>query len=495
MKTKKFTILHSNDMHGDFQAEVQGKEGRLIGGLARLSGYINKVRSEEENVLYVISGDMVQGSLIDSEYKGISTMEIMNYLAPDVVTLGNHEFDYGLPHLLFLEKMANFPIVNANLYIRKYNKRLMRPHLVLSKAGFDILFTGVITEKVLDSIRQDKLISSFVTLEEASTEVGRITNAYKSDDIDLTILLTHIGYDSDLELARLLKPEWGVDMIIGGHSHTVLEKPTLENNIIIVQAGVGTDQIGRLDVVVDDETNSVVEYKWSLIPIDERLAEPDKQLQDYIASFQLAVDRKYKAVLCKLSQKHTHPQREVETSLGNLVADAFAETAECDVMLLGSGSIRTTEFGPLVTLSDLLACFPYNDILTRYTIGGDKLRQIFTHIMRLENRNGEGECYQVNSRMRAVFNDETRQLISLRVDDQEVQDQQPYRVCMQGYHSGNSQKNLNITSDELQASGKTKVVSTSSREVLEEYLRNHQNIARTVEGRLTYQNHQQPPPI
>jgi len=495
VKTKKFTILHSNDMHGDFQAEVQGKEGRLIGGLARLSGYINKVRSEEENVLYVISGDMVQGSLIDSEYKGISTIEIMNYLAPDVVTLGNHEFDYGLPHLLFLEKMANFPIVNANLYIRKYNKRLMRPHLVLSKAGFDILFTGVITEKVLDSIRQDKLISSFVTLEEASTEVGRITNAYKSDDIDLTILLTHIGYDSDLELARLLKPEWGVDIIIGGHSHTVLEKPTLENNIIIVQAGVGTDQIGRLDVAVDDETNSVVEYKWSLIPIDERLAEPDKQLQDYIASFQLAVDRKYKTVLCKLSQKHTHPQREVETSLGNLVSDAFAETAECDVILLGSGSIRTTEFGPLVTLSDLLACFPYNDILTRYTIGGDKLRQIFTHIMRPENRNGEGECYQVNSRMRAVFNDETRQLISLRVDDQEVQDQQPYRVCMQGYHSGNSQKNLNITSDELQASGKTKVVSTSSREVLEEYLRNHQNIARTVEGRLTYQNHQQPPPI
>jgi 5'-nucleotidase len=440
---------------------------------------------------------MVQGSLIDSEYKGISTIEIMNYLAPDAraCTLGNHEFDYGLPHLLFLEKMANFPIVNANLYIRKYNKRLMRPHLVLSKAGFDILFTGVITDKVLDSIRQDKLISSFVTLEEASTEVGRITNAYKSDDIDLTILLTHIGYDSDLELARLLKPEWGVDIIIGGHSHTVLEKPTLENNIIIVQAGVGTDQIGRLDVVVDDETNSVVEYKWSLIPIDERLAEPDKQLQDYIASFQLAVDRKYKAVLCKLSQKHTHPQREVETSLGNLVSDAFAETAECDVILLGSGSIRTTEFGPLVTLSDLLACFPYNDILTRYTIGGDKLRQIFTHIMRPENRNGESECYQVNSRMRAVFNDETRQLISLRVDDQEVQDQQPYRVCMQGYHSGNSQKNLNITSDELQASGKTKVVSTSSREVLEEYLRNHQNIARTVEGRLTYQNHQQPPPI
>ena len=121
MNTKKFTILHSNDMHGDFLAEMRAGETKLIGGLALLSGYINKVRNEEENVLYVIAGDMLQGSLIDSEYKGVSTMGLMNYLAPDVVSLGNHEFDYGLSHLLFLEKVANFPIVNSNLYIKPYN--------------------------------------------------------------------------------------------------------------------------------------------------------------------------------------------------------------------------------------------------------------------------------------------------------------------------------------------------------------------------------------
>ena len=140
---KKFTILHSNDMHGDFLAEAGGEDGHLIGGVSLLSGYINKVRQEEKNVLFVISGDMVQGSLIDKEYRGISTIEIMNYLAPDVVTLGNHELDYGLPHLLFLEKMANFPIVNANLYIKKYNKRLMNPYVILNVDGFDIMFIGI----------------------------------------------------------------------------------------------------------------------------------------------------------------------------------------------------------------------------------------------------------------------------------------------------------------------------------------------------------------
>jgi 5'-nucleotidase/UDP-sugar diphosphatase len=487
MKTKKFTILHSNDMHGDFLAEVRGQEGRLIGGLALLSGYINKVRREEENVLFVISGDMVQGSLIDSEYKGISTIEIMNYLAPDVVCLGNHEFDYGLPHLLFLEKMANFPIVNANLYIKQYNKRLMRPYVILNKAGFDIMFTGIITEKVMDSIKQDELIGSFVTLEEASREVGKITNAYKNDDIDLTILLTHIGYESDLELAGLLRPEWGIDIIIGGHSHTILEEPARENGILIAQAGVGTDQVGRFDILVDDDTNSIIEYKWQLIPIDEEIAEPDRRLEEYINSFKEEVDRKYNTIICKFARALTHPAREVETSLGNLIADAFADLAECDAMLVGSGSIRVKELGPMVTLRDLLTCFPYDDVLTRYTIDGSKLKGIFSHIMRTENRNSEGECYQVNNKVKAVYSDERHELFSLSVNGEDVDDAERYSMCLQGYHFNNSKAYLDISQEELLGSGKRKVVSTSAQEVLEEYLRNNQNISSKVEGRLVYQ--------
>ena len=484
--TKKFTILHSNDMHGDFLAEVEGAKGELIGGLALLSGYINKVRKEEENVIYLISGDMVQGSLIDSEYKGISTMEIMNYLAPDVVSLGNHEFDYGLPHLLFLEKMANFPIVNANLYIKKYNKRLMRPYLIIKKAGFDIMFTGIITEKVMDSLKQDKLVGSFVSLEEASAEVGKITDAYKNDDIDLTIILSHIGFESDIELAKMLKPEWGVDMIIGGHSHTMLDQPKKVNDILIAQAGVGTNQIGRFDIVVDDDTNSIVEHKWQLIPINDKLAQPDKALTDYIASFKKEVDRKYNTMICKLAEKVTHPEREIETSLGNLIADAFAEVAECDVMLVGAGSIRVKELGPMVTLGDLMACFPYDDSLQRFTITGQQLKKIFAHIMRLANRDGEGECYQINRGVEAIYNDTTKKLESLKYNGEPVDDNKRYKICLQGYHFSSCGAYLNIAQDELLASKQGKVVSTSAQGVLEEYLRNHQNIAKKVEGRLIY---------
>ncbi len=486
MKTKKFTILHSNDMHGDFLAEARGEKGELIGGLALLSGYLKQVRKEEDNVLYVIAGDMVQGSLIDSEYKGISTMEIMNYLSPDVVALGNHEFDYGLPHLLLLEKMANFPIVNANLYIRKYHRRLMRPFHVIKKAGFDILFTGIITEKIMDALKMDNLIGSIVSLEEASEEVGKICNAYKKDDIDLTILLTHIGLDSDIELAKMLHPEWGVDMIIGGHSHSILEKPEKVNNILIAQAGVGTNQIGRFDIVVDDDTNSIVQSKWRLIEINGRLAKPDKSLLRYINDYKKKVDDKYSTVICACTRQLTHPKREIETSLGNLFADIFNSNCESDIMFVGSGSIRVKELGPQVTLGDIMACFPYDDSLHRFSVNGKQLKEIFNHIMRIENRDGEGECYQINAGVEAIYNEKEKKLTSLKIAGQPVDETKLYRIAMQGYHFNNAQTYLQLDEKYLSALQDHKVTTTSAQQVLVEYLTNHQNLESKVEGRLIF---------
>ena len=139
---KKLTIIHSNDLHGDFLPEENN--GVMVGGVARLSGYIDKVRSEEENVIYCVAGDMFRGSVIDSEFLGLSTIEIVNMLAPDVVTVGNHETDYGLAHLLFLEKCAKFPIINANLHIKTNQARLFKPYHIMEIDGMKILFIGIL---------------------------------------------------------------------------------------------------------------------------------------------------------------------------------------------------------------------------------------------------------------------------------------------------------------------------------------------------------------
>jgi len=133
-----------------------------------------------------------------------------------------------------------------------------------------------------------------------------------------------------------------------------------------------------------------------LVPIHSDFIMPDLELHKFIDSYKTAVDAKYNTLLCRMSQVLTHPSREVETALGNLISDIFAENSNLDVAFIGSGSIRMKQLGPVVTLRDLKQLFPYDDTFSRYTVSGQQLDRIFSHIMRKDNRNGEGECYQVN---------------------------------------------------------------------------------------------------
>jgi 5'-nucleotidase / UDP-sugar diphosphatase len=316
--------------------------------------------------------------------------------------------------------------------------------------------------------------------------VGRICNAYKNDDVDLTILLTHIGFESDKELAALLRPEWGVDMIIGGHSHTILDQPANVNGILIAQAGVGTDQIGRFDITVDGDTNSIVEWTWQLVPIDSDHAKPDQQLGDYIQQYKATVDRKYATIVCRFADKITHPRREVETALGNLTADALMEIGRADMILMGSGFIRSAELGPMVTLGNFTTCFPFQESLTRCSVTGEQITHIFGFIMRPQNRNGEGECYQVSRGVQATYSESEQRLESLTLNGEPVIAGRTYTFCLPEYHFRNAKRFLDVSTEELSALAMPRSVTTSIPDTLEEYLRTHQNLTGAVEGRLVY---------
>lgn len=480
---KKLILLHSNDMHGDFFEE--SVNGALIGGVSRLSGYINKVRKEEPNTLYCIAGDMFRGSVIDSEYKGLSTIEIMNALSPDVVTLGNHETDYGITHLLFLEKCAKFPIINANLFIRTNQARLFRPYVILEVDGMKILFIGILTEEVISQTKSEGLISSFIGIREAAAEVGRICDAYNATDIDFTVLLTHIGFEEDKRLAAMLDPAWGVDVIIGGHSHTYITEPAKVNDVLIVQAGTGTDQIGRFDITVDTLNNCVSEYQWSAVPIDDTHCPQDEEIERLIASYKKNTDAKYQRFVTRLRRELTHPERTRETEVGNLFADILMKSLNLDIMLLGSGSIRNTRFGPLVQFSELAECFPYDDSITMVTATGAQLRRMIRHMLRDEVWQGAHcEFYQLSKGMRVVYDRKTHEFLEFSLRDEPVRDEVRYTVGFQKFHYINLEENLAVSLEELSANSKPRVVATSCREVLDEYLSTHQHLDAKVEGRL-----------
>ena len=466
---KKLTLLHSNDMHGDFLAEDES--GRLVGGVSLLSGYIQKVRGEEENVLYAISGDMFRGSVIDSEFRGLSTIEIMNMLTPDVATLGNHEIDYGIGHLLFLEKCARFPIINANLYLTTNQIRLFNSHIILEVGGMRVLFIGVLTEEVLATARKERLIGSFINVHEAAAEVGRICNAHRTEDIDLTVLLTHIGFEEDKKLAALLDPRWGVDLIIGGHTHTYLEEPCVVAGIPIVQAVTGTDQVGRFDLVIDTDTNSIDSYTWELIPIDDGHCPRDTALEELIAKYSAIAEEKYSRYITRFAGIYTHPARDRETQLGRLMADLLRDNLGLDVMLLGSGSIRVPQLGPLVTLKELTEMFPFQEEVIRVTVTGRQLKHMIAHIFRpgaLED--DHAEFYQFSGGMKVVVSLSEQRVKDISYDGAPIDDDRLFRVGVQTYHYKNMEEFLGISEAEAVQNAPVKTLATSTLDVLDENL-------------------------
>lgn len=479
---KKLTLLHSNDLHGDFFAERI--DAQLLGGVSRLSGYVDLVRGSEPNTIYAIAGDMFRGSVIDSEFKGISTIEIMNLLGPDVVTVGNHEVDYGVAHLLFIEKCARFPIINANFFIRTNHARLFKPYHIIELDGMKILFIGILTEDVLAQTKQDALIGSFIDIHAAADEVGRICNAHNGIDIDFTVLLTHIGFEKDKELAAALNPAWGVDVIIGGHSHTLPKQPAKVNGILIAQAGVGTDQIGRFDIVIDTDKNAADSYTWQIVPIDSAHCPRDEALEDLILHYKKQTDQKYGRIVTRLSRQLTHPARTQETEIGNLLADILQESFGIDLMLLGSGSIRTETFGPIVQYAGLIEMFPYDDAAYVVKVTGTQLERMLRHTLREEAFWGHTEFYQFSRGVKIVYSRSQETFLELSLNGEPISGGRIYNVGLQKFHYINLEPFLGINLEEVSANGKPRMVSTSCREVLDEYLSDSQHLCREAEGRL-----------
>ena len=480
---KKLTLLHSNDLHGDFLAEKVDE--RLIGGVSMLSGYVNKVRCEEKNTIYCIAGDMFRGSIIDSEFCGISTIEIMNMLSPDVVTVGNHEIDYGIAHLLFLEKCAKFPIINANLHIKTNNARLFKPHHIIEIDGMKILFIGILTEAVLPQAKKETLIGSLVDIQDAVLEVERICNAYNSLDIDCTVLLTHIGFEEDKRLAAMLDPSLGVDIIIGGHSHTFLEEPECVNGILIAQAGTGTDQIGRFDLEIDTDTNRVSGFGWKSIPITDEHCPRDAALENILAGYKLEVEKKHSRVITRLRRRLTHPTWYAETEIGGLFADILKESLRLDIMLVGSGSIRVSEIGPIVLLSDLTEALPYDDSAIALWVSGAQLKKMILYMLRDEAFDGSHcEFFQFSEGVRVAYNKQAHSFTEFTLLGEPIEDERIYKIGLQYFFYLNMEKFFSVSQQDVEPNGKPRRVATSCREVLEEYLSCHRNLDHSVSDRL-----------
>lgn len=479
---RHLTILHSNDLHGDFLP--QEKNGVTTGGINYLAGYVKKVRSEEENVLYVNAGDMFRGSVIDAEYRGLSTIDLMNSLSPDVSTIGNHEVDYGLAHLLFLEKCARFPIINANLLVTLNNARLFQPYLQKEVGGMKILFIGILTEEVLAMTKSEKVIGTFIDIEAAAKEIGIICDNYRTRHTDMVVLLTHIGIEADRALAQLLDPDWGVNLIIGGHSHTLMEEPEIVNGVPIVQVGTGSGHIGRFDIEYDAIRNRILDWKWECVSITPETAESDPVMEHLLDRYQGEMNEKFHCIITTFARELTHPSRTQETELGNLYSDLLQVDSSFDIMMMGSGAIRKQALGPIVEYQDMVENTPFDDHLWMLKVTGKQFRQMIQFMLRDEAWEGHTEFYQFSKGVRIKYRKSTHTIEEFQFNGEDITDDQELLIALQTYHYDNFTEFFSVPIEEVKANMEPRVVATSVNNIIEEYFMMHQGLDAHVEGRL-----------
>jgi 5'-nucleotidase len=383
-EVKKLTILHANDFHGQLSFKIN-KDFTITGGISLLSAYIKKVRQEQDAVFCTISGDILQDNIQNACTKGINTVKLLNLIMSDALSLGNHEMEYGLAHLLMFKECISTPILCANLLVLPLDKPLFEPSRVFEVNGVRILAIGVIPEHFTNGMMGDEFCRTMLAYRDSYDAIRREIQKHKNEKIDLTVLLSHYGIEGDRLLAKNMPTDIQVDVILGGHSHIKMEQEEIIGKIIVVQSNYGMTHIGRLDLDIDAKNGGIVEHKWELVEINDSICDFDTEADSYVDH--VLYNRnplRDDCLICELAERYEHKSRLKETDLGDLIADAFLDIYKPDFVIVQSGSIRLKACGPDVKLETLKKLYPYDDNFVTVALTGKEIRQAFLYLFSLK---------------------------------------------------------------------------------------------------------------
>ena len=383
MKEKKITILHANDIHGQLNFTVN-QDMEVVGGISLLSGYLKKVRGEGP-AFFGICGDILQEDVLGSDYKGTNTVELINYIHPDALSLGNHELDYGLAHLLIFKECVGSPVLCANMMVTNLHQPLFRPSMIYEVGGVRILLIGVIPKAFFNKILSDEFCRSMLDYKDTYDAIREEIAKNRENKIDLVILMSHYGIEGDRILAENMPEDIHVDLLLGGHTHIDMDEPEVINGIPIAQSSYGTTHIGRFDLTVDAERGGILSWTWQRVALTEESSDYDPGVDDLADRVTFHKKKKRDNTrLCEFEGVFEHKSRLYETDLGNFVADAFAACYKVDFVILQSGSIRRKECGPVVTQKDLTEAYPFDDKFVEVELTGREIKDAFRYLFSLK---------------------------------------------------------------------------------------------------------------
>ncbi|WP_299732448.1 bifunctional metallophosphatase/5'-nucleotidase [uncultured Tateyamaria sp.] len=383
------TILHTNDFHARFEpinkydsgcGAEDNAEGKCFGGSARLITAINDARGRSNNSILVDGGDQFQGTLFYTYYKGALAAEMMNQMGYDAMTVGNHEFDDGPEVLRGFMDAVEFPILmsNADVTQEPLLADKLPKSVIIERGGEKIGLIGLTPEDTHELASPGPNITFSDPVAAVQGEVDKLTE----QGVNKIVVLSHSGYGVDQKVAA---ETTGVDVIVGGHSNTLLGDmeraegpyPTMVGSTAIVQAYAYGKFLGELNVTFN-EAGEITEAAGAPLIIDAAVTE-DEGVKARIAEAAEPLDEIRNRVVAEAAEP-IGGDREVcrakECSMGSLIADAMLDRVKdqgIEIAIQNGGGIRASiDAGP-VTMGEVLTVLPFQNTLSTFQVSGETI--------------------------------------------------------------------------------------------------------------------------
>ena len=384
------TILHTNDFHARFEpiskydgpcSSGDNEEGKCFGGSGRLVSAINEARGRTNNAILVDGGDQFQGTLFYTFYKGKPAAEMMNQMGYDAMTVGNHEFDDGPEVLKGFMDAVNFPVLMSNADVS--GEPLLAGRLakstVIERGGEKLGLIGLTPQDTDELASPGPNVIFTNPVSAVQGEVDKLTAA----GVNKIIVLSHSGYGVDQQVAA---GTTGVDVIVGGHSNTLLSNtneqaegpyPTMVGSTAIVQAYAYGKFLGKLDVTFDDAGN-VTEAVGEPLVMDAAVAE-DQDTVDRVSEAAVPLEGIRNKVVAQTNEAIGGDRavcRAKECTMGNLIADAMLARVAgqgIEVAIQNGGGIRASIDAGDVTMGEVLTVLPFQNTLSTFQVTGETL--------------------------------------------------------------------------------------------------------------------------
>jgi len=478
-KNKDFTltIIHTNDLHAHEEPFLDN--GKLVGGMAGVAQVIKTLKKQNPDALIVDGGDVFQGSLLYSKFKGDVEVNLLNKMGHQIFTIGNHEFDDGSKSLAQQLAKAKFDIISANIDATAVPElqKLFKPSVIKTINGEKVAFVGGVTpdfESVATNLQGVKLkAKGDEWINPIKDEVERL----QKEGINKIILVTHCGVRSEKELAEKIP---GVDAIIGGHSHTRLEKPMVVRHndgstATVVQTGCYGRAVGFLQLTFDK--NGVVQsQKYKLTDITSKTAQ-DPEIKAYIDKVSEPFSKLTKEVISTATAYYEKKNSLCDTSMGDIVCDAVVDTGKdygVTMAFQNRGGIRgVLQKGP-ISVAQIEQILPFENYVVYATVSGAIVRRVVEHSV----GDGLGGHFADVSGLKIIWDQSKpsgQRVVLILADDgkgnyKALDDNATYKMAMNHYNFEGGEK--------YDFKGATNIVKTQIRmaDAMTAYLKKHPTI-------------------